>query len=266
MEVHHHSHPSTSSGHRKKWTHYLWEFLMLFLAVTLGFFVENQREHYVENHRAKEYAKLLIDDLQLDITELNRADRILNRIIIAGDSLSILLNDPDIKKVPGGKLYYYEYWSGWHWNVISRDATMQQLKNSGSLRYMKNTVVRKLLDYEESLNLIYLLQKKYEPEKIQNWNLVQKIFDQHYFRHLEKIKAAARDSSLKNFDPTDKDLGSFLNKDIPLGTYEKSLLFEIRNWALNSTASYEVQIGNLRSAIKKAELAIEALKNEYHLK
>ena len=35
MEVHHHSHtsdpdPSTSSGHRggKKWTHYLWEFLM----------------------------------------------------------------------------------------------------------------------------------------------------------------------------------------------------------------------------------------------
>ena len=33
MEVHHHSHPSTSSGHRKKWTHYFWEFLMLFLAV-----------------------------------------------------------------------------------------------------------------------------------------------------------------------------------------------------------------------------------------
>jgi hypothetical protein len=32
MEVHHHSHPSPSSGHRKKWTHYFCEFLMLFLA------------------------------------------------------------------------------------------------------------------------------------------------------------------------------------------------------------------------------------------
>ena len=32
MEVHAHSHTP-----RKKWTHYFWEFLMLFLAVTLGF-------------------------------------------------------------------------------------------------------------------------------------------------------------------------------------------------------------------------------------
>ena len=239
---------------------------MLFLAVFCGFLAEYQLEHKIERDRAKEYAKLLIDDLQLDITELNRADRILNKIIIAGDSLAILLDNNDIKKVPGGKLYYYEYWSGWHWNVISRDATMQQLKNSGSLRYMKNTLVRKILDYEESLNIIYLLQEKYKPEKIQNWNLVQKIFDQDYFRHLGRIKAAARDSSLKNFNPADRDLEFFLNKDIPLGTYEKSLLFEIKNWALNSSASYEVQIGNLRSAIKKAAVAIEALKNEYHLK
>jgi hypothetical protein len=33
--VHHHSHTE-----RKKWTILLWEFLMLFLAVTLGFLVE----------------------------------------------------------------------------------------------------------------------------------------------------------------------------------------------------------------------------------
>ena len=100
MEVHAHS-----STERKKWTHYLWEFLMLFLAVTLGFFVENKREHYVEHKRAKDFAGLLVDDLQTDIVELNRADRILNKIITAGDSLAFLLNAPDIKKVPGGKLY-----------------------------------------------------------------------------------------------------------------------------------------------------------------
>ena len=33
MEVHAHSHTE-----RKKWSHYFWEFLMLFLAVTLWFF------------------------------------------------------------------------------------------------------------------------------------------------------------------------------------------------------------------------------------
>ena len=53
MEIHHHAHgsdpdSSTSSGHRgrKKWTHYFWEFLMLFLAVFCGFLAENQREHF----------------------------------------------------------------------------------------------------------------------------------------------------------------------------------------------------------------------------
>ena len=37
MEVHHHSHTS-----RKKWMHYFWEFLMLFLAVFCGFLAEYQ--------------------------------------------------------------------------------------------------------------------------------------------------------------------------------------------------------------------------------
>src|SRR5687768_10481992 len=45
MEVHHHPHVH----HSTKWKSYLYEFLMLFLAVTAGFFVENQREHYIEH-------------------------------------------------------------------------------------------------------------------------------------------------------------------------------------------------------------------------
>ena len=51
MEVHAHTHTP-----RKKWTHYFWEFLMLFLAVFCGFLAENQREHMVEHQRAKVYA------------------------------------------------------------------------------------------------------------------------------------------------------------------------------------------------------------------
>src|SRR5215204_7001171 len=73
MEVHHHTHtadsdPSTSSGHRgrKKWTHYFWEFLMLFLAVFAGFLAENQREHYVEDQRAKALAKNLYKEIYTD--------------------------------------------------------------------------------------------------------------------------------------------------------------------------------------------------------
>ena len=50
MEVHAHTHTE-----RKKWTHFLWEFLMLFLAVFAGFLAENQREHYTEHKRGLQY-------------------------------------------------------------------------------------------------------------------------------------------------------------------------------------------------------------------
>src|SRR5690242_2813587 len=63
MEVHHHTH---HTHEKRNWKSYFWEFLMLFLAVTLGFFVENQREHYIEDKRAKEFSKSLIEDMQND--------------------------------------------------------------------------------------------------------------------------------------------------------------------------------------------------------
>ena len=50
MEVHAHTHTA-----RKKWTHYFWEFLMLFFAVFCGFLAENQREHLIEHKREKVY-------------------------------------------------------------------------------------------------------------------------------------------------------------------------------------------------------------------
>ncbi|MBK9569946.1 MAG: hypothetical protein IPO53_08495 [Chitinophagaceae bacterium] len=67
MEVHAHTHTA-----RKKWTHYFWEFFMLFLAVFAGFLAENQREHIVEGHRAKALALSLYNDIKNDTTDLRR--------------------------------------------------------------------------------------------------------------------------------------------------------------------------------------------------
>src|SRR5712671_3102038 len=65
MEVHAHTH---TPG--KKWTHYFWEFFMLFMAVTTGFFVENMRDHSNENKRAKELAQSLYYELQTDSSRI----------------------------------------------------------------------------------------------------------------------------------------------------------------------------------------------------
>ncbi len=44
MEVHAHSSPAPGGAPGEKWTHYFWEFLMLFLAVFCGFLAAYQLE------------------------------------------------------------------------------------------------------------------------------------------------------------------------------------------------------------------------------
>ena len=62
MEVHHAHHPT----HKKKWSEYILEFVMLFAAVTLGFFAENVREHQVIEHKTQQNLQSVILDLKKD--------------------------------------------------------------------------------------------------------------------------------------------------------------------------------------------------------
>src|SRR5215470_4456173 len=91
MEVHHHPASNRDHSARKKWHHYFFEFLMLFLAVFAGFLAENQREHIVEKRREKDYIRSLIDDLKTDTSYFNPAikDRKQTRLMV--DSLIGLL-------------------------------------------------------------------------------------------------------------------------------------------------------------------------------
>jgi len=66
MEVHHPHHLT----HKKKWSEYLLEFFMLFLAVTLGFFAENVREHQVVLEKKNQNLEAMIEDLKRDATQL----------------------------------------------------------------------------------------------------------------------------------------------------------------------------------------------------
>jgi len=62
MEVHHPHHPT----HKKKWSEYIIEFVMLFAAVTLGFFAENVREHQIIDHKTHQNLESVVLDLKKD--------------------------------------------------------------------------------------------------------------------------------------------------------------------------------------------------------
>ena len=109
MEVHHHAHTESPPAGRagKKWTHYLWEFIMLFLAVFCGFLAENQREHYIEHQREKQYMRSLLEDLQTDTATINRVHgRALAQLSFL-DSLIELGNHIPLKANDINKLYFF---------------------------------------------------------------------------------------------------------------------------------------------------------------
>jgi len=60
-------------------------------------------------------------------------------------------------------------------------------------------------------------------------------------------------------------LDIFLNKNYALYTYDKNTLFELKNWAYNSSRNYKVIIKDIVSMRAKAHEVIDALTKEYHL-
>src|SRR4026208_2059111 len=102
MEVHHHPHTS-----RKKWTHYFWEFLMLFFAVFCGFLAEYQLEHKIEKNREAQFLKSLLEDLNADIENLEINYQSHKTGIVLMDSLFLLLDNPPLAKKHGDDFYYF---------------------------------------------------------------------------------------------------------------------------------------------------------------
>jgi hypothetical protein len=138
MEVHHTPHVH----HSKKWKDYLFEFLMLFLAVTLGFFVENQREHYIEGMRERQFIRSLVNDLRSDIGKLTTIINIRTMRATNLDSLKLLVNS-DSPNTHTNDIYYLASTAARTLTIrfIPNDGTMQQLKNSGAFRLIRNRII-----------------------------------------------------------------------------------------------------------------------------
>ncbi len=247
MEVHAHSHTP-----RKKWTHYLWEFLMLFLAVSLGFFVENQREHIVEHKRAKVYAASLYDELKKDTARLNAL--IIEHNFISGklDTFCKLIKKAIPGNVSNGMIYYYASYAT-HVSFFSPFcATIEQLKGSGNLRIMSNKTAHAISEYDEKISELekeYSLSKS-EFEKIEDLHF--RLFDIYYMETLLTDKRK-RDSL-------------FMLDSLPIRN-DPEMMKEYTGWMKFESNIYLFQIKDFLNPIrKKAESLLELLKEEYHLK
>jgi hypothetical protein len=165
MEVHHHP----DLHHKKRrLREYLLEFLMIFLAVTLGFFAESLRESIANRAREKEFIKSMIVDAQTDTANIQECINRNRRRILGLDSLERSCFTFNASDSATRKLFILYRRYNHYPDIISvTDRTMSQLKNAGGMQMIKNETVldsiilydnygKKLVDqqghYEDYLN------------------------------------------------------------------------------------------------------------------
>ncbi len=157
MEVHHH--PNVE---KKNFKEYFLEFIMIFLAVTMGFFAENIREHFVNKEKENQYIKSFYEDLSNDERNLPELiESIRYSQLIPGDSLPALLSNASTTTRANNIYRFFRIiirQQGISVFVTSR--TIDQLKNAGEMRLITNKqIADDLVDYYKGIAFVADLQQ-----------------------------------------------------------------------------------------------------------
>jgi len=147
MEVHHHP----DLHHQpKKWKGYLLEFLMIFLAVVLGFFAESFREQLVDKEKEKQSIESIVKCLASDTIQLKNIIDANIKVVGHLDNLVMLRNsDLSVKENKRNFLMHIVVGFSEDWYFHTNDAALQQLRSSGTLRLIhKQNIVDSIFKYE----------------------------------------------------------------------------------------------------------------------
>ena len=155
MEVHHHPHVP----HSKKFKAYFFEFLMIFLAVTMGFFAESLREHIGEKRKEKEYIKGIVSDLSSDtakLTHVIKYNKALIPLMDSGRKNFYKLQQPGSLRTVGT---IQVSMAGFK-DFIYTDITLQQIRASGGMWLIKKkAAVDSILGYDAKVKVALINEK-----------------------------------------------------------------------------------------------------------
>jgi hypothetical protein len=219
---------------------------MLFLAVTLGFFAENQREHLIEGNRAKQYMQSLYEDLRNDTTILNnlvRYDTFQNAKLDTTNQL-LIENKWDVDRLK--LLYRLNLKSAGTIRYNLSERTSAQLKNAGGMRLVENQE----------------LSNKISEYWVKSENLKE------YNTFVDDLKFKAREKSYSIFDQkyyTDIPNG-IVADNVQLMTRDNFILAEYAN-RLNhiNNSMKNVLLPSVDRQYKRAVELLSLLKKEYNL-
>ena len=262
METHaHHLHKAPG----KNFWHYFFEFFMLFLAVFCGFLVENFREHKIENERATELAKNFYEELKSDSATATL--KVSNRLR-QENALKYLMKyfkDSSLINVSKSFVINFEYGINFRTPSVFEPRTiiLEQLKNSGSLRYFKNDEMQKLVgDLTVAIRNINDRQDLETKTRFDYLNPI--LLNQHDF---DFWIAVTNDSKI----PFDKAIADYAKSDTIIPFHLKGMEKIDKQYLINSLGYYcynaitSTRQVHIQKYIDINAQLLKILRVEYHL-
>ena len=143
MEVHHHPHVE-----KKGFKEYFLEFIMIFLAVTLGFFAESLREHINDNEKREQYVQSLVEDLESDTARMDDIIQFDEAKITGLNSMyqcyDTVTNNLKATSCMGELIKFSKV----NRPFLSNDRTVTQLANADGFRLLAKEDADSILAYE----------------------------------------------------------------------------------------------------------------------
>jgi len=155
---------------------------MVFAAITLGFFAENQRERWGETARGVQYAQRMVEDLDLDSI---RMEEVMINYSLKEQQINTLipLTQEGLEKKPFlDSLFAYFTLPGSSSLVtgisfVENLATRDELK-SGNMRLIRSdSIVRHLSVYARKEQIFMGNQTRYREKRIELLELIEEVYD-----------------------------------------------------------------------------------------
>jgi len=250
MEVHHHTHDPSAPHHKKNFLSYFWEFLMLFLAVFCGFLAEYQLEHKIEKNREIQFIRLITEDITTDISKLNKNIMLFKENDVKQNSVLEAL--PTLEK--GFSLKFYDNYRSFQWfpDFIYTDATIQQLKNSGGFRLIKNyKVIAGIMNYDAEVKKALINESNLGRVMEKSEDFSNDILNTYHLYNQLKQGITPKKLEIEGFDYL------LSNDRIPLSRFANHLLYHRR--------ICNIVTENMKSVKFAGAQLLILLKTEYHL-
>lgn len=241
------------------------EIVLVVIGILIAIQINNWNTERQEQNRMQDFARTMIQDLRADMQEMEIRQNQINKIMARLDSAMTLVNQTEIKNVQNLDLLcltWNLYYRPFKWNR----KTLEQLKSSASLRFIRSDSLLELIGEYDSFSqhldedfqgdvsrveqierqILNVVNMNYPNIKSMTTGLMRTISDEskgnfNFFDHPEYLKAKTTDLPL--LTQNKKDLDLMINNLISL-QFQYKIRANVEMEKLKSDAAQMIKLLN----------------------